>query len=341
MGKKIGLVLGTMVLLATSAPGASSLAGNPLGATPVSAATEAKETVVTERVMGLRSGMGMRHRSKIIAKIPKGATVTVEKRTKSYTTVTYNGKTGVVLSKALFGTPQKTINKRTIARNFTERTYELTDDTALRTAKSDTATVLKTMPKGAKVQSSHRVGYWYKVTFDGQTGWAKSDTFKYLYLTMNKPTPPVTEKPVVNDFLSLYRSHKHLTDADSALSPHYKLFREDAKGHYSATLLKSTSPTLSARYKTVFVQFDSKKPSYMMVNTSRYRANPHLKEEGDKAIKVASEAFFGKGTTGAEEIEKFFRANLNPKKQEEKTMKFGGKTADVFIGLYDTTITFR
>ena len=119
-----------------------------------------------------------------------------------------------------------------------------------------------------------------------------------------------------------------------------KLFKKEGSA-YSATLLPSTDPALSARYNAVFVYEDSNKLVNLMVNSKVYRDNEYHRVEANKAILVATEAFFGVNKTGSKEMHAFIMKNLNATTDFEKKMTFGGNQATVRVSKWDIDIRFE
>lgn len=241
-------------------------------------------------------------------------------------------------------------------------TYTTTENLNLRSGASTNHKRLTTISKGKVVTFVSKSGSWSKVKYGSQTGYVST---KYLKVTkvavkpapkpVVKPTPkPVikpTPKPVVKPvpkpvtptkdaFLSKTTSDKHITSAISTKGGTVKLFQKEGSAYY-ATLLKSTDPLLSARYNAVFVYHDSKKPVNMMVNTKVYRDNKHLQKEGDKAILVATESFFGVNKKGSKDMQAFIKKNMNATSIFEKKMTFGGNPATVRVSKWDIDIRFE
>jgi hypothetical protein len=162
-----------------------------------------------------------------------------------------------------------------------------------------------------------------------------------------KPAPKPTPKPIVKPvtptkdaFLSKTNYDKHIMGTISTKGTGEKLFRKEGSV-YVATLLPSTDPALSARYNVVFVSEDSNKLINLMVNSKVYRDNEYHRVEANKAILVATEAFFGVNKTGSKEMHAFIMKNLNAKTDSEKKMTFGGNQATVRVSEWDIDILFE
>lgn len=155
-----------------------------------------------------------------------------------------------------------------------------------------------------------------------------------------EPVKPKPVAPTKATFLSKTNSDKILTSAISTDGTGNKLFKKDGSAYY-ATLLFSTDPSFSARYNAVFVYHDSTKAVNLMVNTKVYRDNPHLQGEGDKAILVATQSFFGAGNSASNELLAVIKNNMNGSGYTEKTVTIGSHTATVNISPFDVDIRFN
>lgn len=290
----------------------------------------------TTAALNMRTGASTKY--KRVTTIPKGKAVSYLGKKGSWYKVKYGSKTGYVSSKYIKATK---VVKTTPAPapkevKFSTKKYSTTANLTIRSTYSTKGKALKVIPKGKVVSSNTKVSNWYKVTYGGKTGWVSGSYLK----TYKAPTP--APKPVAKDaFLSKASSEKILLSASSTNGGTAKLFEKYASGSYYATLLKSTDKALSARYNVTFVQQDSKKSNYLMVNTQRYRDNKHLQKEGDKSFVVASDSFFGSGKKGSKELLDFIKQNINAKSVTEKKMTFGGNSANVRVDEFSITITFN
>ncbi|RID81750.1 peptide-binding protein [Mesobacillus zeae] len=99
--------------------------------------------------------------------------------------VTYQGKT-VYLKSA--------DSTRYYAQTITKTGYKATADTYLYSSYGNAYTKLVKIPKDAVLYTTYKVGNWYKFTYGGKTGYAKSSSFtKYSAPTL---PPSVTETAV-------------------------------------------------------------------------------------------------------------------------------------------------
>ena len=112
---------------------------------------------------------------KILTTIPKGKTVTIlsEKDENGWYKVSYGGKTGYVSGSYLTTSPSG-------STTITTKTGTATENLNLRNQASLSGKVLMTIPKGKTVTilSEKDENGWYKVSYDGKTGYAISNYIK-------------------------------------------------------------------------------------------------------------------------------------------------------------------
>lgn len=114
--------------------------------------------------------------SDVVTVIPADATVKYVSRYGSWYKVTFNGKTGYVASAYLTATS---------APVPPSDYYKTTANLNLRLSAASWSDVVTTIPSGATVKYVSRYGSWYKVTYNGKTGYVSAD-----YLTVT--TAPIT-----------------------------------------------------------------------------------------------------------------------------------------------------
>ncbi len=102
-------------------------------------------------------------KAKVVTNIPADASVTRLAVNKSWTQVRYNGKIGWVASSQL--------KIRYTKETFAPRTYRMKEDTTLKARYVSSSEELVSIPKGTIITSSERYNTWYKVSFEGKTGW--------------------------------------------------------------------------------------------------------------------------------------------------------------------------
>ena len=112
---------------------------------------------------------------KILTTIPKGKTVTIlsEKDENGWYKVSYGGKTGYVSGSYLTTSPSG-------STTITTKTGTATENLNLRNQASLSGKILTTIPKGKTVTilSEKDENGWYKVSYDGKTGYAISNYIK-------------------------------------------------------------------------------------------------------------------------------------------------------------------
>ncbi|WP_225230331.1 SH3 domain-containing protein [Ureibacillus galli] len=183
------------VLLSSGILLGSSFASDlPFSSIEVAAASTT--TYTTTANLNLRSTNSTK--GKILLTIPKGKTVNYISKSGTWYKVSYNGKTGWVSSDYI-----KTTNA--VA---TKTTYTTTANLNLRSTNSTKGSILLTIPKGKAVSYISKSGDWYKVTYNGKTGWVSSKYVKVATAnsgTTTKPTTPSKpstsepSKPSTND----------------------------------------------------------------------------------------------------------------------------------------------
>ena len=137
--------------------------------------------------------------SKIITTIPKGKTIEiVEKLNSGWYKVNYNGKTGYV-SSSYVSINGSTENKPSIVTEKGVTTANLN----LRVEASTSSKIITTIPKGQTIEIVEKLNSgWYKVNYNGKTGYVSSSYVSINGSTENKPSI-VTEKGVTTANLNL------------------------------------------------------------------------------------------------------------------------------------------
>ena len=172
----------TTVLLTTSILlGSSFVSDLPLSSIEVSAATTTKYT--TTHALNLRATNSTK--GKILLTIPKNKAVTYVSKSGSWYKVKYNGKTGWVSSKYI----KKVTSTTPKAASTTKTVYKTTAALNLRTTNSTKGKVLLTIPKNKAVTYVSKSGSWYKVKYNGKTGWVSS---KYIKTVKSSKTATST-----------------------------------------------------------------------------------------------------------------------------------------------------
>ena len=132
---------------------------------------------------------------RILTTIPKGKTVTIlsEKDENGWYKVSYGGKTGYVSGSYLTTSPSG-------STTITTKTGTATENLNLRNQASLSGKILTTIPKGKTVTilSEKDENGWYKVSYDGKTGYAISNYIKEddsnSEATESAPSKPTVSK---------------------------------------------------------------------------------------------------------------------------------------------------
>lgn len=176
------------------------------------AATNEKEPAVDESTATVSTtGGSLNLRAKastassviILAYIPNGAKVTVLSKGATWSKVTYNGKTGYVMTQYLnfakatpTPTPKKTTAKKTAtpAPGLTTAVVKTSKggDLNLRSAPSSGNNVIATIPNGATVTVTSRGSSWCAVYYGGRAGYVVT---KYLVFGKATATSKPTKTP--------------------------------------------------------------------------------------------------------------------------------------------------
>lgn len=126
--------------------------------------TEVMDTKKTVTLYASRST-----KAKTVTKVPAAKQVTRLAVNKSWSQVTYGSKTGWVASSQL--------KTRYTKETFVPRIYKVKEIAPLQKTYATNGETLVSIPKEFIVSSGERYNSWYKVTFNGKTGWVHS---KYL-----------------------------------------------------------------------------------------------------------------------------------------------------------------
>ena len=141
--------------------------------------------------------------SDVVTVIPADATVKYVSRYGSWYKVTFNGKTGYVASAYL--TP-------TSVPIPPSDYYKTTANLNLRLSAASWSSVVTTIPSGATVKYVSRYGSWYKVTYNGKTGYVASEYLKPTTVTTPTDTDGTGKTVVIdaghggNDLGAVYES---------------------------------------------------------------------------------------------------------------------------------------
>lgn len=139
----------------------------------------------------------------ILTTIPQYTVIAVTEKGDTWCAVQYGGYQGYVMTKFLTFLPQATESvptpQPTTSPDSTEKAEYAKVTTAsgtlnLRDGRTTKNKILRTIPQYAVVEVHEKYTDWYKVTYNGVTGYAMSK-----YLTLVEITVPPTQTPVQND----------------------------------------------------------------------------------------------------------------------------------------------
>ncbi|MGN1402355.1 MAG: SH3 domain-containing protein [Bacillus sp. (in: firmicutes)] len=174
----------------------------------VTPATISKTNYTAKEATHLYSFAGDKH-SKLVS-IPKGATVSSTYRIGDWYKVTYSGKTGYIniakFTKSTSGSGTSTETEITATK------YETTSNLNLRSTPATSGTVLLTIPKSTVVTATAKSGDWYKVTYNGKTGWVSGG---YLVKYSNSSAPAGTS---ITQRVYVTTSNLNMRSSDSSSS---------------------------------------------------------------------------------------------------------------------------
>lgn len=313
--KQVGLSLG--VLVTTGAVFASPVTGIP----QVEAASKkmsitssiSKTSYSTTDSLNLRKGASTKE--KILLTIPKGKTVTMNSNGKSWSKVTYAGKTGYVSSKYVKKTTSTVKETKVKAMKLTTKSK-----TALYSILVPSKKTIATIPANTPLIATAKLSNYYKVLYKGQIGWVSSSAVK---TTASKPVSQ-TDK-----FLTVSASQKVL---QSLMIPgsKYETFRPVQSDIYMSFMEDYGDSYYLPASNFMSVYYDSKKLRSIEIVTNTYSKYPKSKEYMLEQIETASNSVFAKGTKGSSELNTILKkAVLTPTKEKKYVTLGGHKT--VFI----------
>ncbi|RHB48487.1 N-acetylmuramoyl-L-alanine amidase [Exiguobacterium sp. AM39-5BH] len=162
-------------LLLSSSLVIGGMAVAPFDLTPTgfeSSRVEATSTYTTTANLNLR--LSAATWSPVLLTIPNGATVKYVSTYGSWYKVSYGGKTGYVASQYVKVSTASTMTPSSASY------YKTTVNLNMRLTAASWSTVLTTIPNGATVKYVSHYGSWYKVSYNGKTGYVAS---QYLSAT--------------------------------------------------------------------------------------------------------------------------------------------------------------
>ena len=216
----------------------------------INGSTENKPSIVTEKGVtteNLNLRVEASTSSKIITTIPKGKTIEiVEKLNSGWYKVNYNGKTGYV-SSSYVSINGSTENKPSIVTEKGVTTANLN----LRVEASTSSKIITTIPKGKTIEIVEKLNSgWYKVNYNGKTGYVSSSYVSINGSTENKPSI-VTEKGVTTANLNLRveasTSSKIITTIPKGQT--IEIVEKLNSGWYKVTIMEKQDMFLVAMYQ--------------------------------------------------------------------------------------------
>jgi beta-N-acetylglucosaminidase len=118
--------------------------------------------------------------------IPKGTVVSSVKMIGNWYEVSYKGKKGYVYKQYMQLIPGQTAKPTEKPNTITKevKTYLVTDDLSLRATGNTQSNKMAVIPNGTTVKSSEKTAQnWYRVTYNGKTGYASGSYLKEYKLT--------------------------------------------------------------------------------------------------------------------------------------------------------------
>jgi len=141
--------------------------------------------------------------------IPKGTVVSSVKMIGNWYEVSYKGKKGYVYKQYMQLVPGQTAKPTEKPNTVTNevKTYLVTDDLSLRAAGNTQSSKLLVIPNGTTVKSSEKTAQnWYRVTFNGKTGFVSGSYLKEYKLTdyrfIDLRTQSTVTAKQINDYIS-------------------------------------------------------------------------------------------------------------------------------------------
>ena len=131
--------------------------------------TAASGTAVTSREVNLRTGPGYDY--KVIYLTPKGTTVTITGKSGNWYRVSVSGTTGFMLASLLNVKANNNGGGNNGGGNTMNVSAYTNHDANMRSGASSNHTIMYTLKKGEWLTVIGSNGAWYKIIYNGQTGW--------------------------------------------------------------------------------------------------------------------------------------------------------------------------
>lgn len=252
-------------------------------------AASTTNTYTTTAALNMRSGASTKH--KVILTIPKGKAVTYISKSSTWYKVKYNGKTGYVSSKYIKISQNSNANTNIKSTNKII-TYRTTADLNMRSGASTKHKKILTIPKGKSVSYISKSGSWYKVKYEGKTGYVSSKYLKDISgeVKLNVPfisqlTP--TNAPMGCEGASLLMALKYKGKTNVSLKTFLDkmpLSKNNPYEGYSGSPYKVVENVYQSIFPKPLAEY-GKKYNADVVNASGY-STTQLKSEIDKGNPV-------------------------------------------------------
>ncbi|WP_416420375.1 SH3 domain-containing protein [Priestia aryabhattai] len=153
---------------------------------PTTPPAESTTYTVTASTLNVRSGAGTNYAS--IGSVTKGQKLSVMSKSGSWYKINYNGRTGYVSSDYVQASGTTTAPTTPPAESTT---YTVTASTLnVRSGAGTNYASIGSVTKGQKLSVMSKSGSWYKINYNGRTGYVSSDYVQASGTTMAPTTPP-------------------------------------------------------------------------------------------------------------------------------------------------------
>ncbi len=157
--------------------------------TPGTSSVGEKVMITGTDEVNFRSGAGTSY--DLIGKIPKGTVVTIAEKSNGWYRVTYDGKTGWFSSEYSTAYTEPSSGEQETTTTGEKVTISGTDEVNFRSGAGTSYDLIGAIPRGTVVTVLEKVNGWYRVTYDGKTGW-----FSSKYCTPYTESTPGTQGTV-------------------------------------------------------------------------------------------------------------------------------------------------
>ncbi|WP_138859051.1 SH3 domain-containing protein [Exiguobacterium mexicanum] len=166
---------------------------------PPASTTTKTNVYKTKENLNLRSSASLS--GKVLVTIPKNKEVQYISKSGNWYRVKYGSKTGyvsasyvAVTTKTVSPVAPKPTPKPPASTPVKKVTYKTKENLNLRSAASWSGKILLTIPKNKEVTYVSKSGSWYRVTYNGKTGYVASSYLTEVKPTSSKPVAPTAKK---------------------------------------------------------------------------------------------------------------------------------------------------